>query len=333
MQDKLNAQEYLQNLQMHPRETISSFISRFHRAIQHIYDASSNPEPLPEIYLINLFLVKTLHAVPASSDIRSTLLDYQRLIQRARNLNDIPFTLADIEYEVSTQENNTKSATSRTITSRRETANAINTTNNQSRKRKQIRCFHCGGNHRLQDCRKCSKEEKQRLWEKHGPKSRKRTSQSKPSSAHQASVASNSTQKPSTQSQTQKKNDKDNCQAHAVVTVPSSFRPKVSFASMAKVLTTLPQQHAFPVTHHNKMEQTSLLSQWLIDSGCSTHMTPFVEDLVKDHESTSAAVEVANGNIIQATTIGTVSIRVVDIKTKKVYNIYLQISFVCSWIK
>ena len=55
-------------------------------------------------------------------------------------------------------------------------------------------------------------------------------------------------------------------QAHAVVTVPSSFRPKVSFASMAKVLTTLPQQHAFPVTHHNKMEQTSLLSQWLIDS-------------------------------------------------------------------
>ena len=152
MQDKLNAQEYLQNLQMHPRETISSFISRFHRAIQHIYDASSNPEPLPEIYLINLFLVKTLHAVPASSDIRSTLLDYQRLIQRARHLNDIPFTLADIEYEVSTQENNTKSTTSRTITSRRETANAINTTNNQSRKRKQIRCFHCGGNHRLQDC-------------------------------------------------------------------------------------------------------------------------------------------------------------------------------------
>ena len=62
-------------------------------------------------------------------------------------------------------------------------------------------------------------------------------------------------------------------------------------------------------------------------------MTPLVEDLVKDHESTSAAVEVANGNIIQATTIGTVSIRVVDIKTKKVYNIYLQISFVCSWIK
>ena len=93
---------------------------------------------------------------------------------------------------------------------------------------------------------------------------------------------------------------------------------------MAQVLTTLPQQYAFPVTHHNKMEQTSLLSQWLIDSGCSTHMTPFVEDLVKDHESTSAAVEVANGNIIQATTIGTVSIRVVDIKTKKVYNIYLQ---------
>ena len=30
MQDKLNAQEYLQNLQIHPRETISSFISRFH---------------------------------------------------------------------------------------------------------------------------------------------------------------------------------------------------------------------------------------------------------------------------------------------------------------
>ena len=68
---------------------------------------------------------------------------------------------------------------------------------------------------------------------------------SKPSSAHQTSVASNSTQQSPTQSQIQKKNDKDNFQAHAVVTVPSSFRPKVSFASMAKVLTTLPQQYAF----------------------------------------------------------------------------------------
>ena len=84
LEDKLRAQDHLQNMQMHPKELISSFISRFRRAIQGVYDASQKPEPLPELHLINLFLVKTLNAIPIGSDIRNTLLDYKRMIKRAK---------------------------------------------------------------------------------------------------------------------------------------------------------------------------------------------------------------------------------------------------------
>ena len=108
LEDKLRAQDYLQNLQMHPKELITSFISRFRRAIQGIYDASQDPEPLPELYLINLFLVKTLNTIQTGSDIRNTLLDYKRMLKRAKDPNCLPFTLAEVEYEVSQQENNAK---------------------------------------------------------------------------------------------------------------------------------------------------------------------------------------------------------------------------------
>ena len=168
--DKLKAQEHLQNLQMHPKETISSFIARFRRAIQAIYDASKDPEPISELYLINLFLVKTLNAIPYGSDIRTTLLDFERMIKRASDVHSIPFTLADMEYEVSQQENNRRVQT-RSTSTRREQASVATTT---SMKRKPIRCFHCGGNHKLQDCRKCSKEEKKKLWEKHGTKTKRK---------------------------------------------------------------------------------------------------------------------------------------------------------------
>ena len=52
-------------------------------------------------------------------------------------------------------------------------------------------------------------------------------------------------------------------------------------------------------TKDNSSKQSEL-SEWLIDSGCSNHMTPFEDDLITDIGSSKSLVEVANGNIVKA---------------------------------
>lgn len=310
LEDKLRAQEYLQNLQMHPRELISSFITRFRRAIQNVYDASQNPEPIPELHLINLFLVKTLNTIPTGSDIRNTLLYYKRVIKTSRDPSQIPFTLADMEYEVSQQETNAK-LTYKPPSSRREAASVATTT---SMKRKPIRCFFCGGNHRLHECRKCPPGEKKKLWEKHGYKSKKRRS-TKFVSANQASSKPSAETNPT--QDTSKKTEQKKEVASTAVRIPNSRRPKVTFATMADHNENNKQNHI-------QKGPQSLLSQWLIDSGCSTHMTPYASDLVMDHESTDSVVEVANGNIVKAKTRGTALVQIVNVDTHKKYQVYLE---------
>ena len=68
----------------------------------------------------------------------------------------------------------------------------------------------------------------------------------------------------------------------------------------------------------------SELSEWLIDSGCSNHMTPFEDDLITDIGSSKSLVEVANGNIVKAPKKGTAFIRIVDVKTHKTFDILLE---------
>ena len=68
----------------------------------------------------------------------------------------------------------------------------------------------------------------------------------------------------------------------------------------------------------------SELSQWLIDSGCSNHMTPYPEDLILDITSSKSLVEVANGNIVKAPKKGTVKIKIVDVYDQSTYDILLE---------
>ena len=68
----------------------------------------------------------------------------------------------------------------------------------------------------------------------------------------------------------------------------------------------------------------SELSEWLIDSGCSNHMTPYEDDLISDVTKSKSLVEVANGNIVKAPNKGTALICIVDIKTNKTFDILLE---------
>ena len=66
------------------------------------------------------------------------------------------------------------------------------------------------------------------------------------------------------------------------------------------------------------------MCEWLIDSGCSNHMTPYENDLIHDISSSRSLVEVANGNIVKAPKRGTVAICITDVKTMKIQNIHLE---------
>ncbi len=52
----------------------------------------------------------------------------------------------------------------------------------------------------------------------------------------------------------------------------------------------------------------SLLRDWLIDSGASSHMTPYAEDLILNVEESNAVVQVANGVLIRAQSRGAAQI-------------------------
>ena len=67
-----------------------------------------------------------------------------------------------------------------------------------------------------------------------------------------------------------------------------------------------------------------MIKDWLIDSGCSNHMTPFLDDIVNTPEPTDTVMEVANGHIVQATVTGTAHLQVMDINTHQVFNVYLE---------
>jgi hypothetical protein len=62
----------------------------------------------------------------------------------------------------------------------------------------------------------------------------------------------------------------------------------------------------------------SLLQDWLIDSGASSHMTPHIEDLILNVEESNAVVQVANGVLIQAELCGTIRIRIQDLNDPRI---------------
>ena len=115
-------------------------------------------------------------------------------------------------------------------------------------------------------------------------------------------------------SRTDKKHDVDHT-ANAVIKSGSSQLRPLHWATMAST-TSKPIDDC---TH-----SYSELSEWLIDSGCSNHMTPYEDDLISDVTKSKSLVEVAIGNIVKAPNKGTALIRIVDIKTNKTFDILLE---------
>ena len=66
---------------------------------------------------------------------------------------------------------------------------------------------------------------------------------------------------------------------------------------------------------NNPDEKVTSVTLWLVDSGCSNHMTPFLHDIIGNHENVECVVEVATGVLVPAPLQGTVKIKLEDIYT------------------
>ena len=116
------------------------------------------------------------------------------------------------------------------------------------------------------------------------------------------------------QIQTEKKQDADHT-ANAVIKSGSSQLRPLQWATIASMTSKFIDESS---------QSYSESSEWLIDSGCSNHMTPFEDDLISDVTKSKSLVEVANGNIVKAPKKGTVLIWIVDVKTNKTFDILLE---------
>ena len=70
---------------------------------------------------------------------------------------------------------------------------------------------------------------------------------------------------------------------------------------------------AYPaIAPENNSEPYALNTDWLIDSGCTTHMTPEGSDFVGPLEEYHTLVEIANGAMVEVSKRGTVKLRIND---------------------
>ena len=75
------------------------------------------------------------------------------------------------------------------------------------------------------------------------------------------------------------------------------------------------QHYKVAQAEHGNKDMMKDVVMWLIDSGCSNHMTSYLEDLIADHEEVDCVVEVATGVLVPATTQGTAKIKITDVVT------------------
>ena len=75
--------------------------------------------------------------------------------------------------------------------------------------------------------------------------------------------------------------------------------------------------HQAQIVTHSTAEQRGVDDEWVIDSGCTMHMTP-LRTIIADYEPTSSTVHLADGSDIAAAGRGTVSIACEDDEGKRV---------------
>ena len=233
----------------------------------------------------------------------------------------LPFTMSKMEADLCQHENTLGKSRRQGNSHQNHRTNLPPSANAAKRFRKPLQCLKCGGHHKLITCKHASDEEKKDLWEKFKKSWTTSTNGTDDKPADQAPAIKMKEKgdqpNPKTDSNNdpiQKKPDNPKAAAHNATAVIKSrcskLRP-LHWATMA---------NSSQRTSHKYSE----FSEWLIDSGCSNHMTPFANDLITDVSNSTSLVEVANGNIMKAPKKGTALIRIIDVQTHSTFDVLLE---------
>ncbi|KAG7362456.1 integrase core domain containing protein [Nitzschia inconspicua] len=179
----------------------------------------------------------------------------------------------------------------------------------QSRKFEPVKCWGCGHHHNLRDCPTTSDEQKQALYQQQREEKERRTNGQPNRSAHQQANKADTPKSEATPT-TETSNPKNT--VHKVTEMPR--RRGTNFAAPVKhfsgMTRTLP--HTSTLDREALKEMFTLIRDWLIDSGCTAHMSPVREDFIGDLEPHQTMVEVANGSLVEVQWRGTVKLLLID---------------------
>ena len=90
---------------MHPKDTITNFVTKYNRALKTLADISIGFAPPSEYDRINMFIQKCLDTITEGSDIRLTLLHYETIIANTPPNGKLPFTMCELERDLCQHEN------------------------------------------------------------------------------------------------------------------------------------------------------------------------------------------------------------------------------------
>jgi hypothetical protein len=198
---------------MHPKESMTSIVSRFRKTLQHIHHATAGRNQLPRDQLLVMMLIQKLkNNQNLTPDIRQQVnsLELKSLSEHcALTLAEVEDRLCMIE-SLALQRNQSvcghggSGQTARPVTcfkcgkightsnrcnsttTQRHHKNYANTATGQTSKfRRPVCCFKCSDDRPLKDCNKCDEAEKERLYrEKLGPCKTNPPQTNRPAQAH-----------------------------------------------------------------------------------------------------------------------------------------------------
>ncbi|KAG7340335.1 reverse transcriptase RNA-dependent DNA polymerase [Nitzschia inconspicua] len=188
----------------------------------------------------------------------------------------------------------------------------------QSKKFRPVKCWGCGHSHNLRDCLTTTDDQKQAIYrQKREEKQQRSNGQPTNPNNHQANKAAASKQEESTTTTTP---PTTNISANKVIEMPR--RRGTNFAAPAKhfsgMTTTIPPERTLNVKAFRTLtcatieELITLLNDWLLDSGCTAHMSNNRDDFIGKLEPYVTMVEVANGSLIEVRWRGTVKLLLID---------------------
>ena len=335
--DVKTARDDLNTRGMTSGETIQNFGFRYLKLIQTYkqcakasgiaYNTISHNE------YIDVFLTHLLRGIDQTHALYTNVLtehrEHQVRIREGKDASEDKVDVMSIVIKLSAEEELIKGSDNKVVrTANNTTSNSAENQKFISNKFKPNKCLNCGHTgHKIQDCPKPISSENKKAIMDHTRSAFKQEHKKKKNYAA-AAKSNNNNDKRSSYTRSDQKDakgtksyGKPKAEANTVVMKGSGKAlPGTGFAGNVTVVychmahnrksPTEETNHVI-VPKRDRRDYTNI-SSWLIDSGCSQHMTPVRDDLL-NWEECDALVSMANGALVQVRHCGNVKICLNDI--------------------